>query len=96
MKPEEYHTEKIMVKMRDGYEVPMVIKYDKRTYREDSPWVLFTEGSTSDKDITSWNIDDIGFMSRGVVCAYPLIRGKFFNFLFIIFQVQTFSIKIGS
>ena len=64
--------------MRDGYEVPMVIKYDKRTYREDSPWVLFTEGSTSNKDLTNWNINDIGFMSRGIVCAYPLIRGKFF------------------
>lgn len=30
----EYHCEKIMVKMRDGFEIPMVIKYDKRFYSE--------------------------------------------------------------
>ena len=38
----EYHCEKIMVRMRDDFEIPMVIKYDKRFYSESSPWVLFT------------------------------------------------------
>ena len=72
----EYHCEKIMVKMRDDFEIPMVIKYDKRFYSESSPWVLFTKGIQSDKLDTSWQRNDMAFMSRGVVCAYPLIRGS--------------------
>ena len=43
----EYHCEKISIKMRDDFEIPMVIKYDKRFYSEESPWVLFTNGSES-------------------------------------------------
>lgn len=61
--------------MRDGYEIPMIIKYDKRYYHEDSPWILFTNGIQSGKGDTGWNVKDIAFMSRGLVCAYPLIRG---------------------
>lgn len=30
----EYHCEKISVQMRDNFEIPMVIKYDKRFYSE--------------------------------------------------------------
>jgi protease II len=62
--------------MRDDFEIPMVIKYDKRTYTEDSPWVLFTKGMQSEKSDTQWNSKDIPLMNRGLVCAYPLIRGK--------------------
>jgi hypothetical protein len=81
--------------MRDGYEIPMIIKYDKRTYKEDSPWVIFTEGSISDKNLTNWNINDVGFLSRGIVCAYPLIRGKSIIFKLKFLQEQTFLIKTG-
>ena len=45
----EYHCEKISVQMRDNFEIPMVIKYDKRFYSEQSPWVLFTKGAQSCK-----------------------------------------------
>jgi hypothetical protein len=45
----EYHCEKIDIKMRDNFEIPMVIKYDKRFYSEKSPWVLFTKGAQSSK-----------------------------------------------
>lgn len=30
----EYHCEKINIQMRDKFEIPMVIKYDKRYYSE--------------------------------------------------------------
>ena len=53
----------------------MVIKYDRRYYNDDSPWVLFTNGVDSNKGDTSWNRNDIAYMSRGIVCAYPLLRG---------------------
>lgn len=71
----EYHCELIQIKMRDDFEIPMVIKYDRRFYNEESPWVLFTNGVKSNKDDTSWNRNDIAYMSRGIVCAYPLLRG---------------------
>lgn len=61
--------------MRDDFEIPMVIKYDRRYYNDDSPWVLFTHGVDSGKEHTSWNINDMAYMSRGIVCAYPLLRG---------------------
>jgi protease II len=72
----DYHTEKITVKMRDDFEIPVVIKYNKKHYSEDSPWVLFTRGNESSKDDTNWNRNDLALMSRGIVCAYPLLRGK--------------------
>jgi protease II len=61
--------------MRDDFEIPVVIKYDKKHYSEDSPWILFTRGIDSSKWDTNWNRNDLSIMSRGVVCAYPLIRG---------------------
>lgn len=51
---DEFHCEKVMVPTRDGEEIPMVIKYDKRYYTEDSPWVLFTEGRNSSRSMTRW------------------------------------------
>lgn len=49
----EYHAEKIQVRMRDGFELPLVLKYDRRFYNEDSPWVLFTSGIKSSKGGTA-------------------------------------------
>lgn len=67
--------------MRDGFELPLVLKYDRRFYTEDSPWVFFTSGIKSNKGSdtvpapASWRMEDISLMSRGIVCAYPLLRG---------------------
>jgi protease II len=63
------------VEMRDGSKVPMVIKYDKRFYNESSPWVLVTWGMESKKSDVMWSVNDFGLTSRGIVCAYPLLRG---------------------
>ena len=66
--------------MRDGYVIPMVLKYDRRYYNEDSPWVLKTKGIDSSKADTAWDILDLPLLSRGIVVAYPLIRGtKYFD-----------------
>lgn len=71
----EYHCEQVSVDVRDGSSIPMVIKYDKRYYSDHSPWVMFTKGVDSDKEMTSWRRNDIALLSRGIVCAYPLLRG---------------------
>lgn len=71
----ELHTEKIDVPMRDGTQIPLVLKYDKRFYNERSPWVLFTRGKDSAKDMLSYQQNDLALMSRGLVCAYPVLRG---------------------
>lgn len=64
--------------MRDGTEIPVVLKYDKRFYTEQSPWVLFTKGVDSDKTMAEWQRNDMALMSRGLVCAYPILRGTHF------------------
>ena len=50
----EFHCEQIQVPMRDGTDIPMIIKYDRRFYNEDSPWVMFTRGANSSKSDLTW------------------------------------------
>jgi len=38
---------RINVKMRDGFEVPLVMSYDKTFFNEKSPWIMFTNGAIS-------------------------------------------------
>lgn len=40
---------RISVKMRDGFELPLVMTYDKTYYTEKSPWIMFTNGFDSTK-----------------------------------------------
>jgi protease II len=61
--------------MRDGFDMPLVLKYDRRHYNETSPWVMFTKGADSCREDTQWKVSDLAYMSRGMVCAYPLLRG---------------------
>ena len=65
-----------MMSMRDGETIPVVMVYDKRFYTEESPWVLFTRGIDSMKDDLALRSTNISLTDRGIVCAYPLLRGK--------------------
>lgn len=38
---------RINVPMRDGFEVPLVMSYDKTFFNEKSPWLMFTQGAIS-------------------------------------------------
>jgi oligopeptidase B len=69
-----------MIRMRDGFEVPVVMTYNKKFYNEKSPWILFTNGADSSKDDLNFDYTKLSIMNRGIVCAYPLIRGtKYFD-----------------
>lgn len=48
-KLKELHVEKIHIEMRDGTQIPLVLKYDRRFYNEESPWVFMTNGIQSNK-----------------------------------------------
>ena len=61
--------------MRDGTMVPVVMVYDRRFYAEESPWVLFTNGIDSEKEDLALVSHKLSLTDRGIVCAYPLIRG---------------------
>ena len=61
--------------MRDDFEIPMVMTYDKNYYNDSSPWILFTKGINSSKADLSFDNTKISLMNRGIVCAYPLVRG---------------------
>lgn len=67
--------EKVDMEMRDGTLVPVVMVYDKRFYTEESPWVLFTRGIDSEKADLTLSPHRLSLTDRGIVCAYPLIRG---------------------
>ena len=68
--------ERVMMSMRDGLEIPVVMVYDKRFYTEESPWVMFTRGVDSEKDDLSMKEYNLSLTDRGIVLAFPLIRGK--------------------
>ena len=68
--------EKVEMTMRDGFQVPVVLVYDKRFYTEESPWLLFTRGIDSSKEDLALTPERLSLTDRGIVCAYPMIRGK--------------------
>ena len=39
---------------------------------------MFTEGIQMDKNLLAWKKEDIPLLSRGLVCAYPVLRGTNF------------------
>lgn len=72
--------EKVEMTMRDGESVPVVMVYDRRFYTEESPWILFTHGINSEKQDLALEPHKLSLTDRGIVCAYPLIRGtKYFD-----------------
>ena len=68
--------EKVDMRMRDGFNVPVVLVYDKRFYTETSPWIMFTKGLHSSKEDLSMTPSRLSLTDRGIVCAYPMVRGK--------------------
>ena len=71
--------EKVEMQMRDGVSIPCVMVYDQRFYTEESPWILFTKGIDSEKEDLALEPSRISLTDRGIVCAYPLVRGKSFK-----------------
>ena len=67
--------------MRDDFEIPIVMTYNKNFYNEDSPWVLFTKGVHSSKEDLYFDNNKMSLFNRGIVCAYPLVRGKFYRII---------------
>jgi oligopeptidase B len=73
--PANYQTEKIVVK-----DCPVVLSYNVNTYNEKSPFVLHTLGSHSSKEDLQFDHTKVCLMDRGVVYAYPMVRGtKYFD-----------------
>ena len=68
--------ERVMMNMRDGLEIPVVMVYDKRFYTEESPWIMFTRGVESEKDDLSLKEMNLSLTDRGIVLAFPMLRGK--------------------
>ncbi|TNV73246.1 hypothetical protein FGO68_gene9908 [Halteria grandinella] len=79
-KPQNIQCEKINVTMRDGFEVPLVMSYDKTYFNEKSPWIMFTKGAISQKSDLQFDNNKISLMNRGMCLCYPLVRGtKYFD-----------------
>ena len=53
---------RITVRMRDGFELPLVMAYDKQHFNEKSPWIMFTKGSVSNKADLQFDNNKISLM----------------------------------
>lgn len=75
--------EKIDIPMRDGAHIPLLMVYDSRTYtgsEEENNWIFFTNGFNSTKQDVALEPTKLSLLQRGIVCAYPMIRGtKYFD-----------------
>ena len=61
--------------MRDGFEVPVVMTYDKTSFTDRSPWIMFTKGAVSQKEDLQFDHTKISLLNRGMCLCYPLVRG---------------------
>ena len=68
--------EKIETKSRDGTMIPMVMVYDERFYKHDSPWIIKTRGADSGKDDLGFKPQWLSLTDRGFVVTFPMCRGK--------------------
>jgi protease II len=68
--------------MRDGFEVPLVMAYDKTHFNEKSPWVMLTQGAQSTKSDLQFDHAKISLMNRGLCLCYPLVRGTVSCFVY--------------
>jgi protease II len=75
-RPENVQCEKVNAPMRDGFEVPLVMAYDKQHFNEKSPWLLFSRGADSEKADLQFDPLNISLLNRGLCLCYPLVRGK--------------------
>lgn len=52
--------------------------YDKRFYSDKSPWIIFSKGALAEKDDLGFKAERLSLTDRGIVIAFPMIRGKKF------------------
>ena len=74
--PEDYRSERIMVKVRDGVEVPVSIVYHKDTPLDGtSPCLLYGYGSYGASMDPGFSMSRLSLLNRGFVYAIAHIRG---------------------
>lgn len=77
--PKDLICEKVEVTARDGTQLPLVMVYDQRFYNEQSPWIMFSRGAIANKDDLAFQPERLSLTDRGIVLAFPMVRGKFTN-----------------
>ena len=74
--PEDYRSERIMVKVRDGVEVPVSLVYHKDTPLDGtSPCLLYGYGSYGASMDPGFSMSRLSLLNRGFVYAIAHIRG---------------------
>ncbi|MCU0358414.1 MAG: S9 family peptidase, partial [Cyclobacteriaceae bacterium] len=73
----DYATERVMVKARDGKEIPLSIVYRKDAFKKDgtSPGWIYGYGSYGASMFPSFSVARISLLDRGFVYAIAHIRG---------------------
>ncbi|MEM9835987.1 MAG: S9 family peptidase [Bacteroidota bacterium] len=74
--PDDYASERIMAKVRDGVEVPISIVYKKGTPKDGSaPLLLYAYGSYGYSMDPTFSISRLSLLDRGFIYAIAHIRG---------------------
>lgn len=74
--PEDYESEQIFYKSKDGTEIPMLITYKKGVKRDrDNPTILYGYGGFNISMTPSFSIQNAAWLEEGGVYAVPNIRG---------------------
>lgn len=74
--PNEYSSERVMAKARDGVEVPVSIVYKKGTPKDGSaPLLLYAYGSYGSSMDPTFSISRLSLLDRGFIYAIAHIRG---------------------
>lgn len=76
-KPEDYATERVMAKARDGAMVPVSIVYRKDQFKKDgtNPCLQYAYGSYGATSYASFSSNRLSLLNRGFVYALAHIRG---------------------
>jgi len=71
----KYVDEKLMIKARDGLEIPTWILYDKTCFNENSPAIIYTNGSNTKINSLAFKPWLASALNRGCTIVYPEMRG---------------------
>lgn len=74
--PEDYESEQVFYKSKDGTEIPMMITYKKGLKKDgENPTILYGYGGFNISLTPSFSVANLAWMEKGGVYAVPNLRG---------------------
>jgi protease II len=71
--------------MRDGFKLPVTLCYNKKLINSESPVVIHVNCDANFREEMAFTPEKLSILSRGLVYAYPHLRGKSKSLYILIF-----------